>query len=324
MARAAVTVWRRPLPSCRLMLAAMVLLCAASAGARADCLTVPAPSGLVTSVYGWRFHPVFKYWRPHRGVDLRAGVGTQLVATHNGVVQVSNSASGGNEIRIVGDNGWVTRYLHLTRPLVAPGTKVSAGQAVALSGNTGHASAAPHLHLELYGKEGKDLNPEPLMCPSPSRKPGADVSNGFPVSACNPKGGSCSSAGVPPANGGGPVAGEGQTPPATGYQGTEPASPAPNITQFDDMSTHEILSSEIIKRHGNPDWYRLESERGSVALLTEQAQMRALRLYMRYLNKESRDRVEALLAAKVQRRVQADASERLRRQREAAAKAGAP
>lgn len=106
--------------------------------------------------------------------------------------------------------------------------------------------------------------------------------------------------------------------------GTEPASPAPNITQFDDMSTHEILSSEIIKRHGNPDWYRLESERGSVALLTEQAQMRALRLYMRYLNKESRDRVEALLAAKVQRRVQADASERLRRQREAAAKAGPP
>lgn len=304
--------------------AGAVLLLFGSASASADCLTVPAPSGLVTSVYGWRFHPVYKYWRPHRGVDLRAGVGTQLVATHSGVVQVSNSASGGNEIRIVGDNGWVTRYLHLTRPLVAPGTKVSPGQAVALSGNTGHASAAPHLHLELYGSEGKDLNPEPLMCPSPSRKPGADVSNGFPVSACNPKGGSCSSASVPPANGGGPVAGEGQTPPATGYQGTEPASPAPSISQFDDMSVHEILSSEVIKRHGNPDWYRLESERGSIALLTEQAQMRALRLYMRYLNKESRDRIEAMLAAKVQRGVRSDAAERLARQREVAGKAANP
>ncbi|WP_307546513.1 M23 family metallopeptidase [Xanthomonas sacchari] len=285
---------------------------------------MPAPSGVVTSVYGWRFHPVFKYWRPHRGVDLRAGVGTQLVATHSGVVQVSNSASGGNEIRIVGDNGWVTRYLHLTRPLVAPGTKVSAGQAVALSGNTGHASAAPHLHLELYGSEGKDLNPEPLLCPSPSRKPGAEMSNGFPVSACNPKGGSCSSAGVPPANGGGPAPGEGQTPPATGYAGKEPASPAPNISQFDDMSVHEILSSEVIKRHGNPDWYRLESERGAVALLTEQAQMRALRLYMRYLNKESRDRIEATLAAKVQRKVRSDADERIARQREVAGKAANP
>lgn len=279
---------------------------------------MPAPSGVVTSVYGWRYHPVFKYWRPHRGVDLRAAMGTRLVATHAGVVQVASSSGGGNEIRIVGSNGWVTRYLHLTRALVRPGTTVSAGQEVALSGNTGHASAAPHLHLELYGSDGRDQNPEPMLCPTPGRKPGADRSHGFPVSACNPKGGQCSSSsGIPVAN----EPGTGSTPPAGGYQGTEPPSSAPKISRFDDMSLHEILSSEIVKRHGNPDWHRQESERGAVPLLAEQAQMMALRAYLRFLNRESRSRVEALLAAKVLRANREDMQARMERQRQAAAKA---
>lgn len=292
-----------------------VLLLLAWAPAMADCLRTPSPSGVVTSVYGWRFHPVYKYWRPHRGVDLRAGMGTTLVATHGGVVQASHSASGGNEIRIIGSNGLVTRYLHLTRPLVKPGATVSAGQEVAVSGNTGHASAAAHLHLELYGKDGRDQNPEPLLCPSPSRKAGANMSNGFPVSACNPKGGQCSGGGALP------PAGSGGTPPAGGYQGKEPPPAAPRISQFDDMSLHEILSSEVVKRHGNPDWYRQVADRGAVPLLVEQVQIQALRAYLRFLNLESRARVEAMLAAKLVRANQADMRERLARQRDAAAKA---
>lgn len=303
----------------------LVVLLLAGAPAVAQCLTTPSPSGIVTSVYGWRFHPVYKYWRPHRGVDLRAGMGTTLVATHAGVVQASHSASGGNEIRIVGSNGLVTRYLHLTRVLVKPGASVSAGQEVAVSGNTGHASAAPHLHLELYGKSGHDENPEPLLCPTPNRKPGANMSNGFPVSACNPKGGQCSGGGaLPPSSGGaptGPAPGSGVTPPPGGYQGTEPPSAAPRISQFDDMSVHEILSSEIVKRHGNPDWYRQEADRGAIPLLVEQVQMQALRLYLRFLNHESRDRIDAMLAAKLVRANQADMRERFERQRAAAAKA---
>lgn len=296
---------------------AFLFVCTSALG---QCLTVPAPSGVVTSVYGWRFHPVFKYWRPHRGVDLRASLDTPLVAAESGVVQVASSHSGGNEIRIIGSNGVVTRYLHLTRSLVRPGTTVSAGQPIALSGDSGDASAAPHLHFEVYDSDGHVENPEPLLCPTPSRKPGADMSDGFPVSACNPKGGQCTSGGNAVAS----DPGTGVTPPAGGYQGSEPPPPGPDISQFDDMSTNEILSSEVVKRFGNPDWYRQEAERGTVPLLAEQAQMWALRAYIRYLNHESFDRIEALLAANLARANRQDIQVRLARQRKAAAKADQP
>lgn len=304
----------------RLLLATCLM--GAAAIAQAECLRIPAPSGVVTSVYGWRFHPKFRYWRPHRGVDLRAGMRTELVATHAGVVQVSHSGGGGNEVRIVGTNGLVTRYLHLTKPLVAPGTRVSAGQPVALSGNTGHASTAAHLHLELYGTAGRDENPEPRLCPNPSRKPGADMSNGFPVTACNPVGGHCAKGSLPPSNGGQvPAPGQGDGRWATGYAGQEPMPPAPRMGEWDDMSLSELLGSEVMRRHGNPEWRSELAKRGLMPLLAEYAEMMALRAYVRFYLHESRERVESMLAAKMLRAQRHDMDVRLRRQRQAAAKA---
>lgn len=286
----------------------------AAAGDAAACLTMPAPSKLVTSIYGWRFHPVFKTWRLHRGVDLRAEMSTSLVASHGGVIQLASSASGGNELRIVGDDGTVSRYLHLTRATVDSGARVSAGQAVAVSGNTGHASAAPHLHFEVYPHGAKsDINPEPMFCGGVSRKAGAGTVAGFPVQACNPDGGQCSGGSegtIPPiAGGGAPGAGQ-------------PGAPVVKTEQFDDMSTAEIFATEVSKRFGNPDWYREQSERGTVPLLIEYLHMLALEQYLGYHKMQVKDRVETLLATRLARQNKREIGLRLQRQRQAAAKAG--
>jgi len=292
--------------------AALVLL--GVVGDASACLTIPAPSKLVTSIYGWRFHPVFKTWRLHRGVDLRAEMSTQLVASHGGVVQLASSASGGNELRILGDDGTVSRYLHLTRASVESGSRVAAGQAVAISGNTGHASAAPHLHFEVYPNGAKsDINPEPLFCGGISRKADAATVAGFPVQACNPDGGQCSGGSegtIPPVAGGG-APGAGQ-----------PGAPGVKTEQFDDMSTAEIFATEVSKRFGNPDWYREQSERGTVPLLIEYLQMLALEQYLDFHKMQVKDRVETLLATRLARQNKREIGQRLDRQRQTAAKAG--
>lgn len=276
------------------------------------CLQVPAPSGVVTSLYGWRFHPVLKMWRLHRGVDLRADMMTPLVAATNGTVQVAFSPSGGNELRILGTDGTVVRYLHLTRVNVDPGASVSSGQQIALSGNTGHASAAPHLHLEVYPKGGNgDINPEPLLCPSPSRKAGADQVNGFPIMACKPgDSGSCS-----PSSGTGLAA-------VGGGSGTGAAAPAQKLEQFDDMSTNEIFTSEVTKRFGNPDWYARLQERTAVPLVAEYLHMMALEAEIELEKHNARTRMEQLMAARLSRSSKNEITARLSRQREATAKAG--
>lgn len=286
--------------------------------AESACLKIPAPSQLITSTFGWRFHPVFKTWRMHRGADFRAPIGDTLTAAHGGVVQVSFSGSGGNEIRILGEDGVVVRYLHLTRALVSPGTRVQPGQQVALSGNTGHASAAPHLHFEVYQAK-QAVNPEPLLCPAPGRKAGADKVNGFPVLACNPEGGSCQNVGTLPNVGS--TQGAGTTTASTASD----ASPTGlSIESFDDMSANEILISEIMKRYANPDWITRLNEYGAPEpLLQEMAHMDALGAYLKVLMRDSRERREMLMANRLARQTQADAALRLSRQRALAARAAA-
>jgi murein DD-endopeptidase MepM/ murein hydrolase activator NlpD len=55
------------------------------------------------------------------------------------------------------DDGYETRYAHLTSFNVRAGTKVKQGQVIAKSGNTGVGSG-PHLHFEIR-KGGTALNP---------------------------------------------------------------------------------------------------------------------------------------------------------------------
>ena len=59
----------------------------------------------------------------------------------------------GNEVR--------TLFGHLERATVTVGERVEQGQAIALSGNTGH-STGPHLHYEVSVR-GRPVNPRPYL-----------------------------------------------------------------------------------------------------------------------------------------------------------------
>lgn len=61
---------------------------------------------------------------------------------------VRNHPFAGNYVVIEHGSKYKTRYLHLSKILVRKGQKVSRGQKIGLSGNTGRVTG-PHLHYEL-------------------------------------------------------------------------------------------------------------------------------------------------------------------------------
>ncbi|MFB9145959.1 peptidoglycan DD-metalloendopeptidase family protein [Halomonas alkalicola] len=96
-----------------------------------------------------RRHPVTGRVSPHRGTDFAMPIGTPIIAPADGRVEkVANHPVAGRYVVIRHDNGYQTRYLHLSRPLVSRGDRVTMGERIALSGNTGR-STGPHLHYEV-------------------------------------------------------------------------------------------------------------------------------------------------------------------------------
>lgn len=96
-----------------------------------------------------RKHPVTGRISPHNGTDFAMPIGTSVIAPANGRVErVANHPAAGRYIVVRHDNGYRTRYLHLSQPLVSQGDRVVMGERIALSGNTGR-STGPHLHYEV-------------------------------------------------------------------------------------------------------------------------------------------------------------------------------
>lgn len=102
-------------------------------------------SAMVTSPFGPR------WGRMHTGTDLAYGGchGGKIFAARAGRVEKAGPADGYGNLVIVDHGGGIkTRYAHCSGFLVRAGAQVSAGQAIALIGNTGHSFGA-HLHFEI-------------------------------------------------------------------------------------------------------------------------------------------------------------------------------
>ena len=94
----------------------------------------------------------------HNGHDWAVNTGTKVRAAAEGVVELAYfSESYGYNILINHNNGFKTRYAHLSEVKVSKGEKVEQSQVIALSGSTGF-STGPHLHFEVV-KDGKRVNP---------------------------------------------------------------------------------------------------------------------------------------------------------------------
>jgi lipoprotein NlpD len=117
--------------------------------------------GPVTSTYGRRRNG----W--HRGIDIKAELGTPVVAAAPGVVSMSGvEPLYGRVIKIEHDQGFVTIYAHNDRTLVEVGDRVVAGETIATVGRTGRATTH-HVHFEIK-RDGKNYNPLYLL-PLPPR-----------------------------------------------------------------------------------------------------------------------------------------------------------
>ena len=118
----------------------------------------PVKYGKITSKFGNRNHPVLKSVKFHRGVDIAVSVGTPVYSGIKGKVTFAGRKGNyGNLVEIEGNNGIKVRYAHLNSVDVVTGQKVSDGEKVAETGNTG-MSTGPHLHYEIIIDE-NPVNP---------------------------------------------------------------------------------------------------------------------------------------------------------------------
>ena len=122
----------------------------------------PVDTMRFTSTFGIRSDPFRRVAAMHAGIDIAQPVGTPVYATADGMIDRAERAGGyGNMVEIDHGKGIQTRYGHLSKILVAAGTRVHRGQLIALVGSTGR-STGPHLHYEVR-LDGHAVNPMPFL-----------------------------------------------------------------------------------------------------------------------------------------------------------------
>lgn len=116
-------------------------------------------SGVKSSGFGYRVHPIEGEVRFHYGTDYAAEEGTPITAFADGQVTMTGYEKGyGNFVEITHADGWKTLYAHCSEVNVNWWQDVKMGEVIALAGETGEATG-PHLHLELT-HDGYYTNPE--------------------------------------------------------------------------------------------------------------------------------------------------------------------
>ena len=125
----------------------------------------PCPSSSrITSGFGGRSSPTEGASSNHKGIDIGASSGSDIVAAADGTVTISTySYSAGNYIMINHGGGVSTVYMHCSKLLVSVGETVKEGQVIANVGSTGY-STGPHLHFGVR-VNGAYVNPSQYVSP---------------------------------------------------------------------------------------------------------------------------------------------------------------
>jgi Peptidase family M23 len=113
----------------------------------------------------------------HAGIDMMTPRRTPVVAAEAGTVKWwTTSARAGCLLYLYGASGTTYLYIHLNNDrtlgndntggcvrdstyVARDGAKVTAGELVAWSGDSGDADGNPHLHFEVHPNDGVDVNP---------------------------------------------------------------------------------------------------------------------------------------------------------------------
>jgi len=99
----------------------------------------------------------------HTGIDISAPLGAEVVAAVGGRVMSPKAGGYGTNVVILGDDGNLYIYGHLSQRVVQIGQQVAAGQQIGLVGSTGRATG-PHLHFEVRQAEtDRPIDPTPYL-----------------------------------------------------------------------------------------------------------------------------------------------------------------
>ena len=111
-------------------------------------------SGEISSAFGRRG------WRSHTGVDIRAGKGTEIASSADGVVVFAGwKGDYGKLIEVKHEAiDMTTIYAHCHTIDVREGSRVKAGEIIGTVGRTGNATG-PHLHFEVRNSAGDPVDP---------------------------------------------------------------------------------------------------------------------------------------------------------------------
>ena len=117
----------------------------------------------LTSLFGYRIHPVSGKPHSHSGIDIAASTGTPIQAARSGQVITSVYGTGaywsyGNYVVIDHGDGETSLYAHMSSRAVSEGEMVTQGQIIGYVGATGNTTG-PHLHLEIR-ENGQRVDPE--------------------------------------------------------------------------------------------------------------------------------------------------------------------
>ena len=114
----------------------------------------------ISSLFGYRRHPIYKTKKFHSGVDYAAPRGTAIYASGAGTIEMARYVNGyGNFIKIRHNSEYETAYGHMHKFAsgMRPGVRVKKGQIIGYVGSTGR-STGPHLHFEILRK-GQRIDP---------------------------------------------------------------------------------------------------------------------------------------------------------------------
>lgn len=110
---------------------------------------LPLKRATVTSIFGYRIHPITGELDFHTGLDLAAAQGTRIGAAWPGTVsEVGWSDIYGNYAIVSHSSGLATFYAHCDSIAVPEGAVLRQGELIGYVGSTGW-STGPHLHWEI-------------------------------------------------------------------------------------------------------------------------------------------------------------------------------
>ncbi|MBN2757114.1 MAG: M23 family metallopeptidase [Bacteroidales bacterium] len=102
----------------------------------------------------------FNIEEKHFGIDIVSQLNEPVLATLEGTVTIATwSLNTGYIIQVQHAHNIISIYKHNSSLLKKEGDHVTAGEPIAIIGNTGELSTGPHLHFELW-HNGTVINPE--------------------------------------------------------------------------------------------------------------------------------------------------------------------